>query len=283
MPPYPTAPVLTLVAILTACGGGQTSPATKPTPQPVAAAGATTPAFLAGHWRSADTNVSETWTNHGSVLIGVGFTQRDTKTSFEALLIHRERGKLVYTAFPSGARSVDFAAETVGPSQAVFAKPDHDHPKRISYRHAADKLAVTLEGSEGKQTFDLTRAATSPAPLLEAADRAFAADSARRGGAAWATAFLDNGVMWPRGSRKLTGARRIGDEIDKLELGGRKLMWTPTASGMAPSRTLGFTTGRYHVIVEKDRRVVGRGFYLTIWARTPAGWKIAFDTGVAAR
>lgn len=266
-------------ALLAACGSSHPAPApatttpTKPTPTATAH-------FLAGHWASNDGAVSETWTQLGDALVGVGFTRRGDKTSFEALLLHRDHGRMVYTAMPGGTRSIDFGADNIAATEASFANPKHDQPQHIRYRRKDDTLDIDLRGKDGKQQLQLRRRPLRPAPALEAADRAFAADSAQHGGSAWASRFTADGATWPRGSKRTAGPAAVGAAIDRLVAAGLTLLWSPVTSGLA-SDNLGFTIGRYHIV--KAGKTIGRGAYLTVWQRRDGQWKIIFDTGVSTR
>lgn len=118
---------------------------------------------------------------------------------------------------------------------------------------------------------------------LKAADRAFAADVAREGSAAW--------VRWfdPRGAQLVPGAIVRGDSARRALMHGvlddpnLKLVWAPDTAVIAASGDMGYTIGRSEVRqTNADGSVTVRstGRYLTIWRRQPDGsWKVELDTG----
>lgn len=119
------------------------------------------------------------------------------------------------------------------------------------------------------------RIALAPALELEAADRAFAAATAARGADGWAAAFADDGEMTTRGHRVPRAAIRA--QIAPLLATGA-LAWAPRASGVVGDR--GFTVGTATFTpTSGDPHDRWRSAYLTIWERTPAGWRVRFDTG----
>lgn len=129
-------------------------------------------------------------------------------------------------------------------------------------------------------------APTVPTPAdLVAADRAFAADVARDGLAAWLRWFEPDGVQVVPG-RIVRGdsARRalMGELLADPKL---KLVWAPDTAIVAASGDIGYTIGRSQVRqTNPDGTVTVRssGRYVTIWRRQPDGsWKVELDTGNA--
>lgn len=117
-----------------------------------------------------------------------------------------------------------------------------------------------------------TRAA---APALEAADRAFAADTKARGGDGWLAAFDPHGGMMRQGKRIEGDA--IKDEMKDLLAEG-VLAWDPIASGSQGE--LGFTVGKATYTPIKPDEQHWASTYMTIWHQQPDGsWKVLFDTG----
>ena len=130
--------------------------------------------------------------------------------------------------------------------------------------------------STGPDLVHLQPAEGAPAPELEEAERAFAADSAARGAAAWVTAFADDGVLW-----RDTTAHRGGDAIEMVITGTLEaidLAWEPTASRMLVTDQLGVTAGTW-VGTPRDGGAPGTGTYLTLWRKDPAGWRVILDVG----
>jgi ketosteroid isomerase-like protein len=118
------------------------------------------------------------------------------------------------------------------------------------------------------------RGASQPAPELEAADRAFAADTGRRGVEGWIAAFDPEGGMMRKAGRIAYAA--IAEAMAPTLTSGR-LDWAPIASGKAGA--LGFTVGKASFVGQRPEDG-WRSTYVTIWRRQPDGaWKVLFDTG----
>ncbi len=115
-------------------------------------------ALLAGAWVGKDASgasLDEHWTHaDGGSLIGAGRTTKDGKTlSFEHLRIEaRAKGEVVYIAQPLGKPPTEFRLERSGPEVVSFFNPDHDWPKRLTYRRTEEGLAVRVEGAPGQPT-----------------------------------------------------------------------------------------------------------------------------------
>ena len=155
-------------------------------------------------------------------------------------------------------------------------------PRMRAGRAALAALAVLLAVAGCSVRVARHRAAPTPQDL-EAADRAFAADVARDGSAAW--------VRWfePRGAQLVPGAIVRGDSArralmhDVLDDPKLELVWAPDTAVLAASGDMGYTIGRSQVRqTNPDGSVTIRstGRYLTIWRRQPDGsWKVELDTG----
>jgi len=133
--------------------------------------------WLAGHWSSnieaaAETGPSnedagavpprpthldgtcseEIWLPpRGGLMLGL---HRDVFPSgqafFEYLRIEECEGGIVYQASPSGRPPTPFYLVAEGPQRAVFANPEHDFPKQITYwRDEAGALHARIEGAAG--------------------------------------------------------------------------------------------------------------------------------------
>lgn len=237
--------------------------------------------WLTGAWRAAESGIEESWSAVGEVLAGVGFTVSDHHTtSYEVMLIHRDGPRSVLTALAGGVSSVDFGAVKVDAGHARFANPGHDHPQAIDYRVDGAGLRIERRGQRGRSELTLAPTARARAAELEGQDRAFAADSDLRGGAAWAVRFSDDGAMWPRGGARRQGPAEIAQALDGLADRGLRLQWTPSASGLSPAGDLGFTAGPYR-LVRTDGTTAETGCYVRIWRRDRGGWRIVFDTGAS--
>jgi ketosteroid isomerase-like protein len=124
------------------------------------------------------------------------------------------------------------------------------------------------------------RTSDDAAPELEAADRAFDADTAAEGVAGWVKWFAPDGVLW-RGER-FAGRDAIGAKLQPtLETGA--LRWQPVASRMLGDG-IGFTVGTATWTAKADAAPSWRGSYVTIWRKQADGtWKVAYDTGRTAQ
>jgi hypothetical protein len=112
--------------------------------------------WLVGGWRDVEGEATtmETWVaqsdgdllGSGRVMIGqvIGFA--------ETLAIASRDGKLEYTAWPAGQEPVRFLEKESGEYTVVFANPNHDFPREITYRRTdATHLEVSAVGvSEGE-------------------------------------------------------------------------------------------------------------------------------------
>jgi len=109
--------------------------------------------WMAGCWEgeAGDTTFRECWmAPAGGLMPGV---HRDVGAGggvfFEFLRILEEDGAITYLAQPSGrAPATPFPLVESGSSHAVFENPDHDFPKRLSYRREGDTLHVSAEGGD---------------------------------------------------------------------------------------------------------------------------------------
>lgn len=124
-------------------------------------------------------------------------------------------------------------------------------------------------------------AADIEAQLLKV-DRAFARAAAERGADGWADFFADSGVMFPP-SGMVEGRERIREAMrPTFEPGRPPLRWEPARAVAAASGDLGYTIGRWRMVVEEAGAdsAVAAGHYVTIWRRQPDGsWRVAVDIG----
>jgi ketosteroid isomerase-like protein len=187
----------------------------------------------------------------------------------------RPDGMLRLWAMPGGARSVEFTQRALGDRSAAFGNDAHDFPRTIRYQASPDgaQLSAALDGTQQRQ-FHWQRTTRQPAPELEAADLAFAADTAARGAAGWLAAFDPHGGMMRKTGR--VDYAHIAGAMQPVLSAGR-LDWAPIASGK--SGELGFTVGKAQ-FTGATPADAWRSSYVTIWHRQPDGrWKVLFDTG----
>lgn len=155
--------------------------------------------WWAGHWASSDGG-EEHWVEAGGVLYGVGFSG----DSFELMVVDDH-----FTAMPGGTRSVEFRPVTSRGTTATFENPRHDDPKSITYTRSERGLTATLAGTQ-VLTFSFTPASYSPAPALEAKDRAGGKRvlaSGRRGGFGYTVGIAPHGsyaTIWKQANSDWT-------------------------------------------------------------------------------
>jgi hypothetical protein len=260
---------LALLVCLAACGA-------RATPSPSAA---DLPSWLVGSWLTSDGRGAEHWHPGGGALLGVAFPAGGT---FEVMIIAPTAdGRLRFTAWPGGDGGVAFEATAMGATHVVFANPAHDFPREVGYRRLGDHLSAFIGPGGGRRSAELAwrRSATRPAPHLEQADLAFAADTAASGSAGWAAWFDAEGAQWRPGLGRIVGPDAIRELMRPvLDREGQALRWTPRASGLGPGGDLGFTIGDY--VSRSASGESGRGGYVTVWRRQPdGGWKVLFDQG----
>jgi ketosteroid isomerase-like protein len=275
-----------LIAVLAACGATPGSTTTPPGGQPkdIPAPTAPAPAFdpfadfawWIGDWTSGDGE--EHWVLAGGALYGVSFS---ASGQWEAMIVddHDENGKsdaVRLIAMPGGSKSVEFIAEKVNLRNILFAAPQHDDPKMISYAGTGDTLRATVHlRSQRSITFDFTRTDLPRAPELEQADIAFSERVQKGGIDAWMAAFDANGGMIRKNQRITGDAIR---EMMAPVLGAGSLIWTPIDSGKRGD--LGFTVGTANFVGAKSKTIEWRSSYVTIWKQQPdKSWKVLFDTG----
>jgi hypothetical protein len=275
---------IAVLTMLAGCGGSQV--AGRAVPPEVAAELSPALARLSwwlGDWETAGGpsgggKTSEHWVAAAGAIYGVVLNG----DKFEVMVIDDgdgggpPDGVLRLYAMPNGERSVEFRQRTLADGEATFANEEHEFPKTITYQLAADRagLEAMLGGGGKAMAFKWKRGTNQPAPELEAADRAFAADTARLGVDGWVAAFDPEGAMMrPAGRVEHAGIA----EAMRATLASGRLAWAPIASGKAGD--LGYTVGKatYTGATPTDG---WRSTYVTIWRRQPDGtWKVLFDTG----
>ncbi len=118
---------------------------------------------------------------------------------------------------------------------------------------------------------------------LLAADRAFAAETARRGADGWTSYFTPDarqfhvrGVSVGMREIREAAARAFADT-------NARLVWHPVYAEVGRSADLGYTVGRWEsrsLGADGKWATAGTGNYVTIWRRQPDGsWKAAVDIG----
>ncbi|MFN8220721.1 MAG: hypothetical protein U0S12_11410 [Fimbriimonadales bacterium] len=115
-------------------------------------------------------------------------------------------------------------------------------------------------------------AVQTASPVVDA-ERAFAADVAKRGIREGFLAAMDERsiVFFPAPTK---GVEVYGN----LPESKAKLVWEPEIAGISRDGTMGFTTGPYRLEIPGNAKP-GAGYYFTVWAKKPEGWRLVFDAG----
>ena len=122
--------------------------------------------WISGDWQTAPggrAQIEEHWTlAAGASMMGMGRTVAGDKTvEFEYLRIEQRADGIYYVAHPKGrCPGTDFKLTRASATEAVFENPQHEFPKRITYRKGADdSLTATIDGGEGSKarTFSYRR------------------------------------------------------------------------------------------------------------------------------
>jgi hypothetical protein len=113
--------------------------------------------WMAGDWQTAPggkRQVEEHWTQvAGASMLGMSRTVAGDKTvEFEYLRIEQRADGIYYVAHPQArCPATEFKLTRASASEAVFENPQHDFPKRITYRKSEDSLTATVDGGEGSK------------------------------------------------------------------------------------------------------------------------------------
>lgn len=114
--------------------------------------------WIAGDWQTAPggrRQVEEHWMQAaGGSMMGMSRTVAGEKTiEFEYIRIEQRADGIYYVAHPKArCPGTDFKLTRASATEAVFENPQHDFPKRIIYRKAADdSLTASIDGGEGSK------------------------------------------------------------------------------------------------------------------------------------
>lgn len=118
--------------------------------------------WLTGCWRMTRgvTVVEERWGDmQGGLMLGTGRTVRNGRAvEYEFTRITLSGDTLAFHAMPSGQSPTTFAAVSHGADSVVFANPQHDFPKSVTYKRLnADSLHAWVEGNGRKFDFRYAR------------------------------------------------------------------------------------------------------------------------------
>lgn len=125
----------------------------------------------------------------------------------------------------------------------------------------------------------LATPALTPGQLeLYRLEAAFAADTARGGGRAFASWFAPDAVTLPNGKAPTEGQRAIARDA-QWDPRIYQLTWKPDGARMGPSGDTGFTWGHFdaHSRDAQGQPVVRSGRYITVWKKIDGAWKVLLD------
>lgn len=127
--------------------------------------------WLSGDWVSeGDARwTEEHWTHpRGGAMLGLGRSGKEARmVGFELMRITTESdGGIVFWGAPGGRRPVPFRLVSQDGTEVAFENPQHDFPKRITYKREGDRLTATVSGgdeSDKSWTYE-RRETASPKP-----------------------------------------------------------------------------------------------------------------------
>ena len=142
------------------------------------------------------------------------------------------------------------------------------------------------------QILDPSAQSSAPNPLIDTTvkpgkvllfdlEARFAKDVAKRGGAAFAEWFAEDGVALGNGAPPKIGKIAIAKSAT-WSPNDYQLTWTPTDALMGPSGDMGYTWGHYEGRGKDSHGnpVLTSGRYMTMWRKEPDGnWKVVLDAG----
>lgn len=249
-----------IVLALAACGTSA-APRTTPLAHPATLADL---GWLVGAWH-AD-SFDERFAMVSGTLWGVALNS----SGFEINEL-RERGGRVELFTTDGTEALTLPLVSAAPDRVELGASE-----RVGFRREGDQLhGDYARGDSIGQTFAATRVLGTHAAELEAADRAFSADSARRGADAWGEVLAPGGALW-REAGRLEGADAIRADV-AATLAAGALTWEPRESGVRGD--WGFTVGTYAFTPAGATAQAAIGSYCTIWRRVDGAWRVAFDVG----
>ncbi len=106
----------------------------------------------------------------------------------------------------------------------------------------------------------------------------FEQDVIKGGGKAFASWFAEDAVTLNNGQPAVLGRIAIAANA-QWDPKTYQLTWTPQGAQMGPSGDTGFTWGHYEArsTLKNGSSTTLSGRYITVWRKTPAGWKVALD------
>lgn len=141
-----------------------------------------------------------------------------------------------------------------------------------------DPLAPKPPGNDAGNL--LTNPGVTPGvAFLYQLEAKFAADTAKGGGAAFASWFAEDAVTLANGKPPVMGREAIAAQAT-WSPASYQLTWTPEGARMGPDGDMGFTWGHYEgVAKDRDGTVMKtEGRYMTVWKKQADGqWKVEMD------
>jgi ketosteroid isomerase-like protein len=289
--------VAVAVAVVAAACGGPSKPAPTVTvpvasaPNPELTPALEPVAWLLGDWHG-DAGATEHTVAAGGTVYTVYFNGDGNATPWGVRIIDDGDGdsatadgiRRLLTVTP-GEGLVDASETTFEAGHVAYFQTVKTLTATIDLKRDGDTLVQTLlivtsSGLKMRGAKRMTATADPSAPELEAADRAFDADTAARGVDGWVAAFAPDGAL-VRGHDWIAGGAAIAANLDNTHNAGH-LRWSPIASRVHGD--LGFTVGTATWTANDTTEPAWRGSYVTIWGRQPDGsWKVVMDTGRTAQ
>lgn len=116
-------------------------------------------AWMSGDWETGPgvrVQVEEHWTRSaGGTMLGMSRTVAGGRTvEFEYLRLEQRATGIFYVAHPKArCPGTDFKLTRLSGQEAIFENPEHDFPKRITYRkHSDGSLTAVVDGGEGTKS-----------------------------------------------------------------------------------------------------------------------------------
>ena len=120
-------------------------------------------AWISGVWQTeagGRRQIEEHWTSvAGGSMLGMSRTVAGDKTvEFEYVRIEQRADGIYYVAHPKArCPGTDFKLTRSSATEAVFENPQHDFPKRITYKKSGDDLlTATIDGGEGTKAMSFS-------------------------------------------------------------------------------------------------------------------------------
>lgn len=245
-------------------------PSAAVTPAPLQAL-----SWVLGGWKGPQS--WESWAAAGDVYWGLSLPEGG---GWEVMRLDVKDGVVRFLAQPGGREPAAFVLRGApNRRRALFTRPGDDFPTRIRYEVVPTGMAAAIgDARDWWARFDWQPEAPAGVAALAARDRAWEAEVAAGGSAAWVAGFDAEGFMQVPGVGKVTAGPAMRELMAPDLDSGVSVRWTPTAGSLGPGGELGYTVGE--ATWTRGEAVMWRGSYLTVWKRQPdGGWRALFDAG----